>query len=101
MKHDPAHYQLGKIQVWDFIADQDLDFFSGNIVKYVCRAGNKEGESTLDDLLKAATYLTKLIHLTKANEVLPTGPDGSSAEVPASYEPADSEFQPGRFGLTD
>ena len=30
---DPAHYQRGNIQVWDFIADQKLDFFAGNIVK--------------------------------------------------------------------
>ena len=29
---DPAHYQRGSIQVWDFIADQKLDFFAGNIV---------------------------------------------------------------------
>ena len=28
---DPAHYQRGDIQVWDFIADQNLDFFSGNM----------------------------------------------------------------------
>ena len=26
-KHDPQHYQKGNIQVWDFIADQKLDFF--------------------------------------------------------------------------
>ena len=32
---DPAHYQRGTIQVWDFIADQRLDFFAGNVVKYV------------------------------------------------------------------
>ena len=28
---DPAHYQRGTIQVWDFIADQRLDFFAGNV----------------------------------------------------------------------
>ena len=45
-KISPKHYQRGKIQEWDFIADQGLDFFSGNVIKYVCRAGHKEDELT-------------------------------------------------------
>ena len=60
-KYDPAHYQLGKIQVWDFIIDQDLDFLLGNVIKYVCRAGSKDGETRQDDLLKAAAYIRKAI----------------------------------------
>ena len=60
-KYDPAHYQLGKIQVWDFIIDQDLDFILGNVIKYVCRAGSKDGETRTDDLLKAAAYIRKAI----------------------------------------
>ena len=62
-KYDPSHYQRGKIQVWDFIADQELDFFKGNVVKYVCRAGSKSGESELDDLMKAKVYVEKAIEL--------------------------------------
>ena len=62
-KYDPTHYQRGKIQVWDFIADQNLDFFKGNVVKYVCRAGSKSGESELDDLTKAKVYVEKAIEL--------------------------------------
>ena len=62
-KTDPPHYQKGKIQVWDFIADQNLDFFKGNVVKYVCRAGSKSGESELDDLMKAKVYVEKAIEL--------------------------------------
>ena len=62
-KYDPQHYQRGKIQVWDFIADQELDFFKGNVVKYVCRAGSKSGESELDDLMKAKVYVEKAIEL--------------------------------------
>lgn len=54
----PQHYQKGKIQVWDFIIDQGLDFLEGNIIKYVCRYKNKNG---LQDLYKARTYLDKLI----------------------------------------
>ena len=63
-KANPHHYQLVKIQVWDFIVDQDLDFLLGNVVKYVCRAGTKPGESRLDDLRKAQAYITKAIEST-------------------------------------
>jgi hypothetical protein len=60
-KYSPSHYQRGKIQVWDFISDQNLDFLCGNVVKYVCRAGHKDYESELDDLLKAKAYIEKKI----------------------------------------
>jgi len=60
-KYDPTHYQRGQIQVWDFIIDQDLDFLLGNVIKYVCRAGNKDGESRIDDLIKASHYIRKAI----------------------------------------
>ena len=43
-KH-PDHYNEGEIEVWDFIADQKLDFFEGNIVKYICRWKTKNGYS--------------------------------------------------------
>ena len=52
---------MGKIQTWDFIIDQDLDFLLGNVVKYVVRAGHKPGESRRDDLEKAYTYITKAL----------------------------------------
>jgi hypothetical protein len=60
-KYSPSHYKRGKIQVWDFISDQNLDFLTGNVVKYVCRAGLKDYESELDDLLKAKAYIEKKI----------------------------------------
>ena len=62
-KFSPSHYQRGKIQVWDFIADQELDFFAGNVIKYVCRAGHKDQEGELDDLKKAKVYIDKKIDL--------------------------------------
>ena len=58
---DPANYHRGTIQVWDFIADQRLDFFAGNVVKYVCRAGYKDDK--VQDLKKAKAYIDKLIDL--------------------------------------
>ena len=60
-KQSPDHYQLGRIEVWDFIVDQDMDYLLGNVVKYVCRAGAKPGESREDDLLKAIAYLNRAL----------------------------------------
>lgn len=54
----PEHYCKGKIEPWDFIASQGLNFFEGNIVKYITRYRHKDG---LKDLYKARTYLNKLI----------------------------------------
>ncbi|HEX4888568.1 MAG TPA: DUF3310 domain-containing protein [Luteibaculaceae bacterium] len=54
----PAHYQNGKIQPIDFIADQGLDFLEGNVVKYICRYKQKDG---IKDLLKAKDYLQRII----------------------------------------
>lgn len=57
----PPHYTQGKIEVWDFIIDQGLDFVLGNVIKYVCRAGRKGDR--LEDLKKAKAYLEKAISL--------------------------------------
>ena len=62
-KYAPDHYARGVIEVWDFIADQRLDYFSGNVVKYLCRAGPKPHEEEIDDLLKAKVYIEKKINL--------------------------------------
>ena len=59
----PSHYTSGKIEVIDFITDQNLDFCLGNVVKYVSRAGKKEEEGKtiiekqVEDLKKARFYL--------------------------------------------
>ena len=60
-KYSPSHYQRGKIQVWDFIVDQDLDFLAGNCIKYICRAGHKSYESEMDDWLKVKAYVDRKI----------------------------------------
>ena len=52
----PPHYQ-GTIQPIDLINAQNLNFNLGNVVKYVCRAGKKDGETTIKDLNKAIDYL--------------------------------------------
>ena len=57
--HNPAHYTQGKIEVWDFIEDQQLGFLAGNVIKYVCRYRHKGNPK--QDLLKARAYLDRLI----------------------------------------
>ena len=55
---EPRHYNKLRIEPWDFIQQNKLDFFEGNVVKYICRWKNKGG---VDDLRKAITYIEKMI----------------------------------------
>ena len=67
MNKTPSHYQ-GIIQPIDLINAQDLNFNLGNVVKYVCRAGKKQGENILSDLEKAQNYINYEIERIKKNE---------------------------------
>lgn len=61
----PSHYTDGKIEVIDFIKDKHLNFHKGNAVKYIARAGKKNGADTATDLGKAVWYLNREIqHIT-------------------------------------
>jgi len=57
-----SHYRFDhiKIQPWDYIAANNLDFFQGNIVKYITRWRDKGG---MQDLLKAKHVLEKYIEV--------------------------------------
>lgn len=55
----PAHYTIGKIEVYDFITAWELGFAEGNVIKYVTRSPYKG--SALKDLKKARWYLDQLI----------------------------------------
>ena len=57
---NPSYYTKG-IEVADFIEVYELNFNRGNIVKYVTRAGKKEGEDAVTALLKAQWYLGREI----------------------------------------
>lgn len=59
----PDYYNTGKIEVIDFLEDQNLPFHLGNAVKYICRAGKKDPNKTVEDLKKAAWYINRYIHL--------------------------------------
>lgn len=57
----PSHYNSGKIEVIDYIEDQNLDFNLGNAVKYICRAGIKDKSKEIEDLEKAVWYTNRKI----------------------------------------
>ena len=55
---NPTHYNERKMEPLDYIIANELDFLEGNIIKYITRYTYKGG---VNDLLKARTYLEKLI----------------------------------------
>ena len=57
----PAHYTSGNIETWDYIEDKNLNYFLGNAVKYISRAGKKNKDTYVEDLRKAIAYLNKEI----------------------------------------
>ncbi len=54
----PKHYEGLGITPLEYITANELDFLEGNVIKYVTRYPHKGG---VNDLLKARTYLEKLI----------------------------------------
>ena len=55
---NPEHYNKG-IEVIDFIESWDMDFNTGNVIKYVSR--HKLKNKPLEDLKKAKWYIERLI----------------------------------------
>lgn len=55
----PEHYNKG-IEVINFIESWDMDFNTGNIIKYVSR--HKYKENPLEDLKKAKWYIERIIN---------------------------------------
>ena len=48
-----SHYKDFHIQPYEFISKNNLSFFQGNVIKYVCRYLNKNG---IEDLNKIIHY---------------------------------------------
>lgn len=61
----PSHYNAGRIEVIDFIEDQNLNFNLGNAVKYISRAGKKDPAKFREDLEKAIWYLNRELKKSK------------------------------------
>ena len=58
----PIHYKsISKRDVIDFCNEYVINFNKGNVIKYLVRAGEKNGESELKDLNKALDYLKREI----------------------------------------
>jgi len=55
-----SHYQTVPLQHWDVVAIFALDYYQGNISKYLFRWRDKGG---LEDLKKARHYLDKYIEI--------------------------------------
>lgn len=55
--NQPSHYQGTGMCANDVIRAFNLNFALGNVVKYVLRAGRKEGVDSQEDLRKALWYL--------------------------------------------
>lgn len=56
-KINPPHYQGDAVM--KVIEQFELNFALGSAVKYILRAGKKEGESELEDLMKARWYIER------------------------------------------
>lgn len=57
-----SHYKGAAIEHWDIVAQHELDYFQGQITKYVMRWRKKNG---VQDLEKARHFLDKYIELAK------------------------------------
>ena len=55
----PNHYNIGDIEVIDFIDSWGLNFNLGNVIKYVARCNHKENK--IEDLQKAIYYIEREI----------------------------------------
>lgn len=59
----PPHYTRLTPEPIDVVEAWGCDWHTGNIIKYLARAGHKQGASAVTDLKKAAEYLRRLIAL--------------------------------------
>ena len=46
-----SHYKNFRIQHYEFISKNNLSFFQGNVIKYVCRYLNKNGIEDIDKII--------------------------------------------------
>ncbi len=62
----PDYYHTTSVyEPFKIIRYYGLNFFEGNVLKYLLRAGKKNSDTRLQDLQKAATYLADEIEETK------------------------------------
>ena len=59
------HYRKMTIQPYEFIAKNDLSFFQGNVIKYVCRYKLKNGIQDLEKIIHYCELEIKKLKDTK------------------------------------
>lgn len=65
---NPNYYKDTEIEPIDVIEDWNLGFNLGSTIKYIKRAGKKDGNSRLQDLLKIKWYVEREIKNEEKNE---------------------------------
>ena len=93
-----THYK-NRIQHWDWVSSNGLDYFQGQITKYVARWKYKNG---IEDLEKAQHFLEKYIELERTkkrnenqgclNLVEPTKVEIESGAVPLARGYVDQDY---------
>ena len=89
---NPTHYARLQPQPIEVIESWQLGPHAANVLKYLARAGHKDGTPELDDLRKAKWYLDRLLWL--AEQAAPKSPPAEPAKVetgrgePVPVEPA-------------
>lgn len=61
----PSRYNKGKIELWDVFHMLQLDAFQSNVLKYIYRYEDKDGEQ---DLTKALNYVLKMLSIKSGVE---------------------------------
>jgi hypothetical protein len=61
-----THYEQMPIQPFEIIDAFGLDFYGGNALKYLLRAGRKPGADVVEELKKARHYLDEMISRAEA-----------------------------------
>jgi hypothetical protein len=74
MINHPNHYKFGENNQFEVIKvceawELDKDAYLFNVVKYVARAGKKDPAKELEDLKKAAFYLSRKIKNLENNQI--------------------------------
>ena len=88
--NNPTHYHPGTYEAIKVINAWGLGFSLGNVIKYISRAGRKNGSSELEDLKKAQWYLNSAIQDLEGKEM----PDESQADKPDfPYSKSLKEYQ--------
>ena len=74
--NDPVHYARWPVEPIEMIMRNGLEFWRGNIIKYVMRAGYKMGSHTDDfeaekaDLRKAQRYIQMRLNFLEGKDIV-------------------------------